>query len=247
MKLLALALVIGSLTAGCQALTSAGQFQESVPRIIINKGPCFGRCPVFTMTVYDNRWVKYEGERFTQKEGIHYKRLDQLRYEQLIQAFENAKLSQFKRVYPATVQDLPTVRIIYYDAANNIQEVMGKDNRPEKVVELEELLDAVATAGGWTSASGEASPEGTAPDAAPRSGENEVIVQLNPNTDPRVWVIPYDRQGMRFIERIAPNRDYYLFSFDPNRVAPQQLLDMLRRSRDVLSAELNRSGVELRN
>lgn len=245
MKLPLVLLACLYLTTACETLLTGAQYKESVPKIVINKGPCFGQCPVYTMTVYDNSWVKYEGERFTDKQGIHVKKLDRLRYEQLVQAFENAKLGQYQRVYPAQVPDLPTVRMIYYDDAGELQEVVGKDGRPEKVVELEELLDATATSGGWSAQDGSTN-SATRSDGSAQRTANEVIVQLAGGVNPNVWVIPYDRQGLKLIERIAPNRDYYLFQFDPAAIQATDLLDLLRRNQEVLSAELNKGPVEYR-
>ena len=75
----------------------------------------------------------------------------------------------------------------------------------------------------------------------------ELIVQLDPQVSPQVWVIPYGQYELTIKERISPNGNYWLLTFNPESIDPQQLLDRIRRDNYVFGAELNKGPVEYRN
>jgi hypothetical protein len=204
------------------------------PRIEMEKGPCFGSCPIFKLTIYEGGIAAYEGLRFTERVGLHTKQLEMNQYRELLRAFQEANMWSFQNAYKAQIPDLPTVTITYYEEGNS-KTVKGKDGRPAKIEELEAMLDKIATAGGW---------------AASETGNNygmpddliadELIVNLSPEVDPSVWIIQFAKQDMQIVKRISPNSPYWVFRYNPDRIAPQEMLELVRREPYVLSAEFNR-------
>ena len=39
--------------------------------IKLQRGPCFGPCPIYKVTIYDNGTVIYNGEEFVKTKGKH--------------------------------------------------------------------------------------------------------------------------------------------------------------------------------
>lgn len=208
------------------------------PRIVMQKGPCHGTCPVYTLTVYERGLVAYQGERFSNKSGLHVKRLEKSAYEALIRAFDEANLFRYENVYAARIPDLPTVTLRYTNKEGESKQIMGKDGRPEPVMLLENMLEAIANSTGW---------EARQTSAAARADSSELIVQLAPQVDPHIWIIQYNRQELSVKERIAPNQNYWLLRYNPQRMPLDDLLGMLRADRAVLSAQANRQRLELRS
>ena len=66
--------------------------------IEMRKGPCYGRCPVYTLRVYEKGIVTYEGERFTDRLGIYIKRIPEEQYFELLETFQKVNLWQ-KDIY----------------------------------------------------------------------------------------------------------------------------------------------------
>ncbi|RMF03384.1 MAG: hypothetical protein D6772_02195 [Bacteroidetes bacterium] len=203
------------------------------PRIEMEKGPCFGSCPVFKLTIYEGGVAVYEGRRFTDRIGRYTKQLDMNVYRNLIRAFQEANMWSFQNAYKAQVPDLPTVTITYHEDGNS-KSVKGKDGRPEKIEELEAMLDKIANSGGWEGADG--STNHGLPDHVIAE---ELIVNLSPQVDPSVWVIQFAKQDMRIVKRISPNSPYWVFRYNPDRVQPNEMLELVRRDPYVLSAEFN--------
>lgn len=233
-------LAVGLATLACQPTGTFAQLDRLQPQIVMQKGPCHGTCPVYTLTVYERGLVAYRGERFSEKQGLHVKRLEKTAYNALVKAFDEANLFRYDNVYQAQIPDLPTVTLRYTDRQGQTKQIIGKDGRPEPVIILENMLEAIANSGGWTAREGKAALAG-------RVDTGEVIVQLEPQVDARVWIIQYNRQGLAVKEQIAPNQNYWLLTFDPQVVALDDLLGILRADRAVLNAQANRQRIDLRS
>ncbi|NJK84429.1 MAG: hypothetical protein HC912_12225 [Saprospiraceae bacterium] len=63
-----------SLLSACQVFSfwqkQPIDFSKLNKLVAISKGACFGRCPVYTMVVYDNGIVSYEGKDNTEKKRL---------------------------------------------------------------------------------------------------------------------------------------------------------------------------------
>lgn len=221
------------LAATCRPLTTQ-DLDKLNPRIEMFKGPCFGSCPVYKLTVYEGGVVAYEGQRFTNRVGLHTKLLDQNTYRQLIQEFESSNFWNFQNAYKAQIPDLSTVTITYYKD-DKVKSVKGKDGRPAKILDLEERLTEIADSGGWerqSSGPNYGMPENVIAD--------ELLVNLSQEVDPNVWIIQFTSQDLQIVKRLSPNSPYWLFRFNPERINPSEMLEMVRRDQYVLSAEFNK-------
>lgn len=231
--LLTLALLLMAST--CQpALTKRVEGQAK--RIEMSKAPCFGSCPVFTLSIYNNGIATYKGERFTDKQGLFAKKLDANTFQNLLKAFNNANLFQYPSIFRSEIPDMPSVTIFWTDDEGNEKEIKGKEGRPEAIMELEEMLDKIANSSGWLQ------EQGAASDLPAGAIANEIIVQLSPNVDPHVWVIPYGKQNLSLKEPVSTSTNYWLVTYDTNVMPPQEMIEWLRKDPYVLSAEFNKQA-----
>ena len=214
--------------------TKTGTNLESLTKVIeMKKGPCFGRCPVFTLTIYDNGLASYEGERFTDRLGIYIKSLSSSQFNKIKEAFVDANIWQYKEVYRGRIPDLQTVTIIYHEG-NESKSVMGKDGRPDVIMELEALLDDIVNEEGWEL---KEKPESDLPDNVI---PHELIVQVDSNIDINAWARKYTKQSMQVVKSLSPNGYFWLVSFDDQVIPPKQMLEFVRNDSDVISAEFNK-------
>ncbi len=221
------------LAATCRPL-STKDLDKLEPRIEMFKGPCFGSCPVYKLTIYEGGIAAYDGRQYTNRIGLHTKLLDQNKYRDLINAFEESDMWGFQNIYKAEIPDLPTISITYHKDGQS-KSVKGKDGRPERILQLEEMLSQVAESGGWErqSSGGDANlPDNVIAD--------ELLVNLSPEVDPSVWIIQYREQDLQIVKRISPNSPFWLLRFNTERIGSNDMLEALRRDQYVLSAEFNR-------
>lgn len=200
----------------------------------LEKGPCYGRCPVFTLTIYENGVVTYEGKRFTEREGLHYRKLDKKEIAEIQEKFRQADFFSFQRVYPSRLPDLATVTLTFSED-NKSWSVMGKDGRPDKVVALENFLDKIANTGEWISRERDTEKEQV----------REIIVQLQPEQSVPEWLEKYREWDLDAIRKLTPNANNWLLDFNPEKISAEELLKLLQRDEAVLSAQIN-LNLELR-
>ncbi|HRF38748.1 MAG TPA: DUF6438 domain-containing protein, partial [Saprospiraceae bacterium] len=123
-------LVLAAAITSCNPPLSLVATDKLAPVIEMSKGACFGRCPVFTLTIYSNGVAAYKGERHTDKMGLYLKRLPKSELESLLLAFKKADLWQYPDVYRSQFPDLPAVNITYHEAERS-KSILGKETRPE--------------------------------------------------------------------------------------------------------------------
>ena len=130
-----LAMITATLSFSSCHLTDQLTSQTNTPineeeKIIsMSKGPCFGKCPVFTLSIYKNAMAAYQGDRFTERKGLWVKRLEKTEFNKLKEAFQKANLWQYNDMYKAQIPDLQTVTITYTENGKT-KSVKGKDGRP---------------------------------------------------------------------------------------------------------------------
>lgn len=223
-------------------LTQTTANLDKAPKLIeISKGPCYGPCPVYKLTVYRGGLAVYEGERFTEKEGMHTKTLTTDQLDKLQAECQRANLWQYPDAFRSKQPDLPTVTIVYYEEDNNnFKSIVGKEGRPEAVMVIESMLDKIAESSGWASKN-KATSGGNGKENAPAEKQNEIIVQLMEGVDGAVWARQYSKYKLEVIKRISPRGFYWLVTFDDKAIAPQSMLETIQKDDYVVAAEFNRS------
>ena len=219
--------------AGC--LTMKNTHLDDLKKLAeMHKGPCFGSCPVFTITVYENGIAAYNGERFTDKRGLFTRNLGKTTLDKVKKAFSEADLWKYPDAFKSQIPDLSTVTITYYEG-ERVKTILGKDGRPEPVMKLEELLDEIANTGEWTLKEKPDSglPEGTI--------ENEIIVDLDARIDGQNWVRQYAKQEMRVLKKLQTPGNFWLIGFNQDIIPPMEMLKWVRQDPDVHSAEMNKT------
>ena len=200
--------------------------------IEMSKGPCYGSCPIFTITVYDNGAVTYKGERFTNKNGLSIKILSKSKRQSLLSEFADADLWQYRDVYRSQIPDLQTVTLTYYDEGD-IKSIVGRDGRPSIVLRLEKMLDEIADSDDWKLI------EKASYGLPAHVVADELIVQLIDAVEPTTWVKKYAKQKMTVVKSL-PNGLYWIVKYNADIMPPREMLGFIRKDDFVLSAEFNK-------
>jgi hypothetical protein len=201
----------------------------------MSKGPCYGRCPVYTLTIYDNGVMTYEGLRFTEREGLYIKKVADDELKALKMMLKDANLTQFRDAYRARLTDLQSVSISYY-GNNSIKTIVGKDGRPEAVMNIQGELEKMADSEGWELKT--RTKEGL-PDYIV---EDELRVSLNDGVDARAWARKYRKQGMQVVEIMSDRNNSWLMEFNATKNDPEEVLAIVQADLEVANAEFNRKS-----
>lgn len=113
----------------------------SKPKIIftLRTTACYGTCPVYNVTVFDNDSLIYDGQYHVNVQGQVSKKLKKGTVVALREQFMAADFFEFKDVYEKPITDLPTTYIsfTYQEKTKEIKDYVGS---PSTLKELETLI-----------------------------------------------------------------------------------------------------------
>jgi hypothetical protein len=142
-------------------LAACGGAPGSVPSdfvVSFDRGPCFGTCPVYTLTVSANGTVDYNGAYFVLAQGNQTASLTPSEVRKLHQAVLDADFFSMDDRYEVGATDLPSIlttvsmsgqsKSVYHYGLGCGTDL---DLAPPGLCHLESLLEAIAVSNGWVS------------------------------------------------------------------------------------------------
>jgi hypothetical protein len=133
---------------------------SSVPRapaassvmLSLERTACYGRCPIYTVTVLRDGTVKWEGKQFVKVTGKATGKLGADALAQLTKAFSDAGFFALHDKYDSyDVTDHPSAILAYSDGgkAKTVHHYPGDRSAPEKLSTLEDKVDELVGTQRW--------------------------------------------------------------------------------------------------
>jgi hypothetical protein len=120
---------------------------SKVRKITLQRTPCYGPCPVYTITVSGTGEVRYFGEAHVDKAGAYRWKISGRRLQRLAEAFERARYSRLADRYTSReFTDSPgcLTSIEYEDGSSkSIDHYHGDPTAPDALTELEDEIDRI--------------------------------------------------------------------------------------------------------
>jgi hypothetical protein len=117
--------------------------------VSLQRTPCFGTCPAYTITVYRSGYATYFGSSHVQLEGLHEARIGLDTLHRILADAERSGFYQFQDKYDRDVSDLPS-SILRVVGNGRDKRVLARIGTPEAFkllfARVEELLLPVV----WT-------------------------------------------------------------------------------------------------
>jgi hypothetical protein len=156
-----LALLVG--VAGCGPRAPQVPAPDSTPAagtvVTLERGPCFGTCPVYRVSLAGDGRVEFVGTRFVSREGTVTSRVAPERVDRLVRSLGASGYFALADDYvsdaPACgryATDAPTVVISVRTAARDktVRHDHGCVGAPAELTRMEQLIDSVAGTTRWT-------------------------------------------------------------------------------------------------
>jgi len=121
-------------------------YESSV--ITMEKTACYGKCPVYTITIYGTGKAEYEGRKNVKKLGKYQMQLNPDETLKIFKAFDASNFSDFQSEYDTGVTDVPSTIISFFHRGykKNIKDRMAA---PEELKNLERMVEGVVDGEGW--------------------------------------------------------------------------------------------------
>ena len=128
---------------------------EGTPVITLERQPCFGFCPMYTVSIFEDGTVVYNGDSNVDVTGEQTSEIAPETVQQMVDAFASAGYFEWEEAYTTqTVTDLPTVitSVTRDGETHRIQRYAGDNTAPLALPFLENWIDLMASTGMWTGA-----------------------------------------------------------------------------------------------
>jgi ankyrin repeat protein len=122
-------------------------------RIYLERTSCFGTCPSYSIEVYGDGTVLYNGKYYVAVLGQHRGQVSQQAVLSMLDAFRAADFFSLHDSYREAVTDNPTFTTsIQFDGhSKRVVDYVGRDvGMPTAVTELEDTIDQLADSARWT-------------------------------------------------------------------------------------------------
>ncbi len=207
--------------------------EKMTPYLIFSKGGCYGTCPIYKMTISEDGLAVYEGERFTERLGKHVKQLDATTWKELKSQFNGIDFWSLPEKYEFRIPDLASSTITVLKGEQT-KATQWKDQAPDEVKALGKAFEKIGNDPlGWKLVVGQELPDYMIAD--------EIIVNLIKGTDEQTWIQNYRAYGATIKEKIAPNMNYWLITYNTEKIDPYSLLNKLNADKAaVIQAEFNK-------
>ena len=121
--------------------------------ISLDRTACFGSCPDYSLTIYGNGTVIYEGRNFVVVTGKQSATIPEQDVRNLVGYFYDINYFSLRDEYTAQVTDLPTTTTsIKIDG--RFKQVIDYYGAPEELVSLEAKIDEVGKSDRWVDSPG---------------------------------------------------------------------------------------------
>jgi len=112
---------------------------NEVKKIIsITRGACFGTCPIYSINIFSDMSVIYEGKRFVEKIATVEFKLSKKEIDSILQKANAINYCQLENEYFEHISDLPRTYVQIFD-----KKILDYYGAPKELKELEELIDKI--------------------------------------------------------------------------------------------------------
>jgi hypothetical protein len=138
------------ISVGCSKPPTPDDIGDVV--ITLERGPCFGACPVYKLTVYGDGRVIYEGIRFVGVEGTKTVTIIENKVRQLVSEFQAIDYFSLNDGYTHTdATDMPSTitSITIAGQTKTVAHYHGDFGAPEELTALEDKIDKIVSTERW--------------------------------------------------------------------------------------------------
>jgi len=129
----------------------AGPALDDSTVITLVRGPCFGRCPEYTLTIYGSGRVEFDGRRYVCAKGHHAAKASPYEVRRLVAQMLAAGYFDFDWTEGPLATQASTVRSSLHHGGRTreIEHYLGDGGAPRLLKSLEDRIDAVAGTWRW--------------------------------------------------------------------------------------------------
>jgi len=132
------------LGAGCKSSKNMSTVEAQSgdgPNLVISmkKTSCYGRCPVYEISIFSDHRVVLKGEKYLDYVGTFTATIPAEEYQQLYDLFAKSSFFDFEDEYMTAVSDLPTT-YLYFSTQRRSKKIRDYYGSPQELKDLETMV-----------------------------------------------------------------------------------------------------------
>lgn len=242
---LGLSLLVVVLLFSCSTKKALPKLNDKDILMSFEKGSCLGKCAVYSLKIYKNKYALYNGTANTDKMGKHMMLLADSIFYNLQQLYVAANFDQLLANYPSDITDFPLISIGYYKK-NNVKIITYKETKPSELSRIQSKMEQISNSFGWTSMEKkqevmEYQPvDGRNRQINQNIAQNEIIIQPKDDVNIDQWVKRYEGYKVVIKQKLAPNFNYYIITWDSEVIGSEEMLQKIKGDSEIILASFNK-------
>ncbi|MBK9271445.1 MAG: hypothetical protein IPM48_07595 [Saprospiraceae bacterium] len=232
--LLLTAFLISSCSTNKKTLDDQNSKDPLQPMISFKKTPCFGKCKVYKISVYQDGLTILEGIEHIEKTGVHFGQLDKTELEKLKKDLRSLPWNTYKPSYFKNIPDLPSTELRYFHSRDSIQTIKSNTSLPNDLESIQTRLAELVESLKWTEVMKKHELN------SPNHIYNEIQVDMDSSLTQEYLVKRFDKYGLKVKDRISIYMNFWLFTYDDQKITPYEMLILLRKTPGVRLVMFNR-------
>jgi hypothetical protein len=122
----------------------------------VEQTPCFGKCPIYQMSIDGNQQVRLSAKRFLPRIGEYHAAMPDSLFNELVSLTQQATWDTYDSSYMTGYSDLPST-VVRFSNKQRDMITLTYENKlaPEPVVSIVELLQQFRTLAEWENEEGQ--------------------------------------------------------------------------------------------
>ncbi len=122
--------------------TTAAAVEDTTVFLKMQRTPCYGKCPNYTVEISNNGKVNYFGKMFVDFEGQHYGNISTTDVELIKTKIKEINFFELKDKYDSPATDMPST-IFEATINNQFKKITNRHNGPPELKDLEKLVEEI--------------------------------------------------------------------------------------------------------
>lgn len=225
------------LVTSCKSKTAVSDNQNrTLPMFEMSTGPCFGKCPIYHLSIDANGLATLDRKRFFKELGVYQAQLPNQMMIKVISTIDQVDFLSLPDKLESEIPDLPATTFVYHKDGK-AKSVWAKENMPEALRILKNDLEVMIRDGEWTVVK---LHEQKAEDIEDKEVVyNELIIKMNEGIPLNRWQKKYSEYGLRLLTRLDKDLNVWLYGFNKDSIEPADMIDLLKTDAAVDSVEFN--------
>lgn len=140
-----LIIIIVSTLVSCkpkQKTTNTSSVEDTTVFIKMQRTPCYGKCPNYTVEISNNGKVNYFGKMFVDYEGQHYSTISSADVDLIKAKINEVNFFELKDKYDSPATDIPST-IFEVTLNKHFKKITNRHNGPPELKDLEKLVEEI--------------------------------------------------------------------------------------------------------